>query len=487
MIVQNRFFIDGQWQQPAGASVCRVINPATEEPMGQVPNAEKSDVDAAVRAARKAFDSGDWPRVTAEARIAVLEKAMTLLAARQTEIAELITAEMGALLSLGGHLPWAFEWWRDVRDSYRSLPLETIRRHAEGVTLVVREPIGVVAGITPWNAPLALAIEKMTSALVTGCTMVLKPPLETPLDADFLARALQEAGLPDGVFNVVPGGRDIGAHLVGHPDIDMVCLTGSTVAGRAVGEVCGRNLKRVQLELGGKSAAIILPDADLDVFRRVSSFGCFGATGQACILLSRVLAPRSRYNEVLDALRTTANEIHVGDPRDLKTHMGPLVSERQRTRVESYITQGRAQGARLVCGGQRPEKLPRGWYVEPTIFADVDSRMTIAQEEIFGPVISVIPYDDEEAAVRIANDSDFGLHGAVFTRDVFHGIKTANRIRSGTVGVNRYGNPPNAPFGGYKASGLGREHGPEGVDEHHQLKSISLADDWRPKVTLGSQ
>jgi acyl-CoA reductase-like NAD-dependent aldehyde dehydrogenase len=332
----------------------------------------------------------------------------------------------------------------------------------------------VVGAIVPWNVPQAITFLKVAPALAAGCTVVLKPSPETVLDAFLMAEAALAAGLPAGVLNIVPGGRELGAYLVSHPRVDKVSFTGSTVAGRAIAEICGRLLRPVTLELGGKSAAIVLDDADL--VSNMESF--FGATllnnGQICWLGTRILAPQSRYREVVDTITGLAGSLQIGEALDPTTQIGPLASARQRDRVESYIAKGNAEGARLTVGGGRPEQLDKGWFVQPTVFADVDNRFTIAQEEIFGPVLSVIPYRDEDEAVAIANDSDYGLGGSVWTADPDRGTALARRVRSGTLGINAYLNDPTVPFGGIKASGMGREMGPEGLTGYQQLKTIYL-------------
>ena len=341
-------------------------------------------------------------------------------------------------------------------------------------SLIRREPFGVVAAIVPWNVPQAISFLKLGPALAAGNTVVLKPAPETVLDAFLMAEAALEAGLPPGVLNVVPAGREVGAYLVGHPGVDKVSFTGSTAAGRAIAETCGRLLRPVTLELGGKSAAIILDDADLTA----SLEPFFGTTllnnGQICWLCTRVLAPQSRYDTVVETITALAQSLTIGDPLDPATKIGPLVSERQRDRVESYIAKGQADGARVTTGGRRPEGFDRGWFVEPTIFAGVDAKATIAQEEIFGPVLAVIPYADEQEAVAIANDSEYGLGGSVWTADPQRGASFARKVRTGTIGVNGYVNDPFAPFGGVKASGMGRELGPEGLQPFQLLKTIYL-------------
>ena len=342
-----------------------------------------------------------------------------------------------------------------------------------GTALVSRQPVGVVGAIVPWNVPQGISFLKIAPALAAGCTMVLKPAEETVLDAFLMAEAALAAGLPAGVLNLVPGGRELGAYLVAHPGIDKVSFTGSTAAGRAIGETCGRLLRPVTLELGGKSAAIVLDDADLGA--NIESF--FGVTllnnGQICWLNTRVLAPRSRYSEIVDTVTALAAGLTIGDPLDPETKIGPLVSSRQRDRVEGYIAKGKQEG-RLTTGGGRPKGLDRGWFVEPTVFADMTNTAQVSCEEIFGPVLSVIPYDDEAEAVAIANDSNYGLGGTVWSSDVERAASVARKVRSGTVGVNHYANDPVAPFGGIKDSGIGRELGPEGLDAFQVFKTIYL-------------
>jgi len=349
---------------------------------------------------------------------------------------------------------------------------EEIRPATVGHTIVRREPVGVVAAITPWNYPQALAAMKIAPALAAGCTMVLKAAPETALDALIFGEAAREAGLPPGVLNIVAGGPVAGAHLVQHPGVDKVAFTGSTAAGRIIGEMCGRLIRPVTLELGGKSAAIILDDADLDATVKGLRSASFVNNGQTCHLSSRILAPRSRYAEVVDAVAALADGLTVGDPLEKSTDIGPLVSSRQRERVLDYIEIGKSEGAKVVAGGSVPADQPRGWYVSPTVFADVDNSARIAQEEIFGPVLAVIAYETERQAIDIANDSEFGLGGTVWSADHERATDVARAVRTGTIGINHYVMDMQAPFGGVKSSGIGHELGPEGLAAYQSCKSI---------------
>jgi aldehyde dehydrogenase (NAD+) len=445
-IEYGQLYIDGQWAAPASAERICVTEAATEEHLGSVPAATERDIDAAVGAARKAFDDPEgWAIWSPERRGDVLERFAVALEARGAETARRVSVQNGMPLWLAQNFEAGFPAL--LLRYYAGLVAagqEEVRAGMLGKkSLIRREPIGVVAAIVPWNVPQAISFLKLGPALAAGNTVVLKPAPETVLDAFLMAEAALEAGLPPGVLNVVPAGRDVGAYLVAHPGVD-------------------------------KSAAIILDDADLTA----SLEPFFGTTllnnGQICWLCTRVLAPRSRYDTVVETITALAESLTIGDPLDPATKIGPLVSQRQRDRVESYIAKGQADGARITTGGRRPEGFDRGWFVQPTIFAGVDPRATIAQEEIFGPVLAVIPYADEHEAVAIANDSEYGLGGSVWTADPERGASFARKVRSGTIGVNGYVNDPFAPFGGIKASGMGRELGPEGLQPFQLLKTIYL-------------
>ncbi|MHB1711841.1 MAG: aldehyde dehydrogenase [Acidimicrobiales bacterium] len=479
----DRLFIGGDWIEPSSSSTFDVVSPSTEELVGRVPEAQNADIDRAVAVAREAFDHGPWPKMAPGERAAVLTKAAEAIRSDMQGIAELISHEMGSPVSWGILAQVLAPTM--IMDYYAGLgstfAFDTLKDGLLGPVIVAKEPVGVVAAITPWNVPLFLAAAKLSPALLAGCTVVFKPAPETPLDAIVLAEILTGAGLPEGVLSVVPAGREVGDHLVNHPGVDKVSFTGSSAAGRKIGAACGANLKRVSLELGGKSAAILLDDVDLGATMPLLMPNAIMNNGEACISLTRILAPRDRYAEVADALVEQVRALRVGDALDPATEVGPLVAERQRRRVEEYIRIGQEEGAKVAIGGGRPEGFDKGWFVEPTVFVDVDNAMRIAREEIFGPVLSVIPYDDEADAVRIANDSEYGLCGAVFTGDNDRGLGVARQVRTGTYMVNS--NIPidfSSPFGGYKASGVGREFGEDGLELFCEKKAINLPAGYSP-------
>ena len=472
---KDTFFIDGGWAAPATGDTIEVVSPHSEQVVATVPEGSPADIDAAVAAARQAFDHGPWPRMTPEERIDVIQAFSGLYAGKLAEMADLITLEMGSPTSFS-NLAQSPAPWMQIEAFLgiaREFPWEENRQGVLGPVVVRREPVGVVAAIPPWNVPQFTIMSKVVPALLAGCTVVVKPAPETPLDGYLMAELLQEAGVPNGVVNIVAGGREVGEHLVAHPGVDKVAFTGSTAAGRKIAAVCGEQLKRVSLELGGKSAAIVLDDADLTTAIEGLKFTALMNSGQACVAQTRILASRANYDNVLDALVEAVGAMQVGDPSDPATEIGPMVAQRQQERVEKYIALGQEEGARIALGGLgMPDGLDRGWYIRPTIFADVDNGMRIAQEEIFGPVLSVIPYDDVDDAIRIANDSDYGLAGTVWTGDDAAGLDVARQVRAGTYGVNTYTMDFAAPFGGYKSSGVGREFGPEGLSHYTELKSI---------------
>jgi len=470
-------FIGGEWVRAQSERTLEVISPITEEVLIEVPEASERDMDRAIAAARQAFDSGPWPRLTREERGRYLLKIADALRARLPALAETWTGQMGAPIGLTKYAvaqaPTLFQYYGNLIQSF---PIIDERRRDDGrVARIVREPAGVVAAITPWNAPLVLLCYKVAPALAAGCTIVSKPAPETPLDAHLLAQCIEEAGLPPGVFNVLQAGREVGDYLIRHPGIDKVSFTGSTAAGRHIAEVCAQRLARASFELGGKSAAIVLDDANIaDVLQSLVPFS-MPITGQVCFSLTRVLVPKSRSREVLDAYVGAVQGTKVGDPFEPETQMGPLAMRRQLERVQGYIAKGKQEGAKLVTGGGRPRGLDRGFFVEPTVFTDVQSRMTIAQEEIFGPVVSFITYDGIDDAVQKANDTIYGLHGAIYTADAERGFEIARRVRSGSVTVNGLIVDPKMPFGGFKQSGIGREGGIEGLDPYFETKTVYFA------------
>ena len=481
MTEQKRLFIGGRWADPSTDQVIDVVSPHTEEVIATVAAASSADVDRAVATARTAFDEGPWPRLAPAERVAAVRRLSGLYRQRRREMAQLITSEMGAPISFS-------------KFSQATLPMLLLDAYADiagtvaweerrpgrfgGDVLVRKEPVGVVAAIVPWNMPQFLIVGKLAPALLAGCTVVVKSAPQTPLDAQLLAELVAEADLPEGVVSILPADVEAGRHLVGHPGVDKVSFTGSTAVGREIATTCGASLKRVGLELGGRSAAVVLDDADPAAVAEGIKLAGLMNSGQTCVAQTRVLVPAARHDEYLDALATMVEGLRVGDPTDPATEIGPLVTRRQRDRVRDRIEEGRNEGARLVLGGAgRPDGLGTGWYVRPTLFADVDNGMRIAREEIFGPVLAVIAHDGDEDAVRIANDSDYGLSGSVWTADTERGLAVARRVRTGSYGVNQpYSMDPAAPFGGMKASGVGRELGPEGLDGYLESKSVSIAE-----------
>ncbi len=475
---RRRILIGGEWMSPASAALLPVVDPSTGEVYGSVPDCDAADVDAAVRAARAAFDDGPWPRCSPAERVAALAPLAGVYESGVDELAAIVTAEMGSPITFSRMAQAAAPSMmvRTFLDLAAAHPWEERRPTAFGGTSVVRRlPVGVVAAITPWNVPQVVVVAKVLPALLAGCTVVLKPAPETPVDAYWFTELLLGLGLPPGVVNLVPGGPDTGRALVEHPGVDKVAFTGSTSAGREIASSCAPRFVRMSLELGGKSAAIVLDDADPERTAAGLRFASFLNSGQACAAQTRVLVPRSRREEFVGALAAAVASLRIGDPQDPDTEVGPLVSEVQRDRVAEWIEVGLAEGARPVVGGPgRPEDLDRGWYVRPTLFDRVDNAMRVAREEVFGPVVCVIDYDDVEDAVAIAEDSEYGLAGSVWTADRERGLAVAGRIRAGTLGVNHYGADFGSPFGGFKASGLGREYGPEGLDAFVEFQSISL-------------
>ena len=466
----DKLFINGEWVPSRGGGSLEVVNAATEEVMGTIPAGTAEDVTAAVAAARSAFPGWAAPPVARRAEL--LRKLAEGLAAQGDEIARTITGEVGMPLKLSQRIQAGLP--AAVMESYAKLVGDYPFEEELGNSLVIREPVGVVGCITPWNYPLHQAVAKLAPALAAGCTVVLKPSELAPLSVFLLARIAEQAGLPPGVFNLVSGtGEVVGEALAAHPDVEMISFTGSTRAGRRVAELAAPTVKRVALELGGKSASLVLEDADLPTAIKGTVNGCFLNSGQTCTALTRLLVPEGRYREAAELAVEIARSFSVGDPLAGQARLGPLVSAAQRERVRGYIRRGREEGAELLLGGpEPPEGLDKGFYVRPTIFGRVDPASTIAQEEIFGPVLAIFSYRDEEAAVRIANDSVYGLAGAVWSGDPERAQRVARRIRAGQVDINGGRFNLLAPFGGFKQSGHGRELGKYGLEEFLEVKSL---------------
>jgi acyl-CoA reductase-like NAD-dependent aldehyde dehydrogenase len=474
--IHDKLYIEGQWVPSTGSGSIEVINASTEAVMGRIPEGTPADVDRAVAAARTAFES--WSQTDPQERSKFLQALADGLGARNQEIAETICGEVGMPMFLSqliqAGLPTA------VAGSFVSLLDDFPFEERIGNSLVVREPVGVVGCITPWNYPLHQIIAKVAPAIAAGCTVVLKPSEVAPLNAFILAEIVDSIALPAGVFNLVSGtGPEVGEAIAAHPDVDMVSFTGSTRAGKRVAELGAQTVKRVALELGGKSANILLDDLDDEELEKAARAGvasCYLNSGQTCTAFTRMLVPRSKHDEIVDIVRDEVETVYtIGDPAAGESRLGPLISDTQRDRVRGYIEKGVEEGATLVAGGpEQPEDLPTGYYVKPTVFANVDNAMTIAQEEIFGPVLSVIPYDDEDDAVRIANDTAYGLSGGVWAHDPDRATAVARRVRTGQLEINGGSFNPLAPFGGYKQSGNGRELGRYGLEEFLETKSLQL-------------
>ncbi|MFV0457505.1 MAG: aldehyde dehydrogenase [Actinomycetales bacterium] len=472
----DKLFIGGHWVTPSSDAKIEVISPVNEKVLATVPEAKEADMDAAVAAARKAFDEGPWPRMTPAERAEALRRVQDEVAKRFDAMAEAFTAEIGAPAGVSQAFHQnAIKMWEDAATLHERFTFEEERTWADGHGTLVREPVGVVATIIPWNGPVATGSLKIGPALAAGCTVVLKPAPEGPVSMMMLAEALEAANLPEGVVSLLPAGREVGEYLVSHPDVDKVAFTGSTAAGKRIMSICGDRIARVTLELGGKSAGIILDDIPLDQVIPSLGFAGIISSGQVCAALTRILVPRERQQELVEALTAMYESVVVGDPTEPDTVLGPLAAERQRDRVENYIRIGLDEGAQLVTGGKRPEGLDKGWYVQPTLFADVKPDMRIAQEEIFGPVVCVIPFDSIDEAVEIANGTEYGLSGAVYASDAELAESVARRIRTGQISVNSWGMCVVQPFGGYKQSGLGREGNIEGLGAYLETKLIQYA------------
>ena len=470
-VQHDQIYIGGSWTAASGEPF-EVVSPSTEEVIATVVAPSTEDADAAVMSARSSFERGEWRRLPVSERIAAMRRLADVYETRIPEMGDVLTREMGAIArwTHAVHAGGSVMSIRAMCDSAEEYPWEEPK--LGGDATVLREPGGVVVAIPPWNVPQSTLLSKLVPALIAGCSVVVKPSPETPLDALLLAEMIDTIGLPDGVVSILPAGREIGERLVAHPEVDHVAFTGSTPAGRSIAAVCGRDLKRVTLALGGKSAAIVLDDADLDVVAAGLKATSFNISGQACIAQTRVLAPRSRYSEVVDALATMVGGLRVGDPFDPETDIGPLVTQAHRERVRGYVDLGICEGARVAVGGvDAPTGTDRGWFLAPTLFTEVDNRMRIAQEEIFGPVLSVIAYEDDADAIAQANDSIYGLAGTVWSTDAARADQIARGVRTGMIGVNSFRPHFSLPFGGVKASGIGREFGAYGFDSFVEPKA----------------
>lgn len=471
----DKLFIGGQWVSPHCRNILDLESPHLEEVTAQTACADEDDMDRAVAAARQAFDAGDWPLMAPEERASYLQRLHDELGKRAGDLSQALVLETGTLAMgaqmMAGLGAFMLDFYAKGAGGFRFE--EAVTAVDGGAAMVVHEPVGVVVTIAPWNAPYSIMMNKVAPALLAGCTVIMKPAPETPLEAYILAECAEAAGFPPGVINLVPGHREASDHLVSNPGVDKVGFTGSTAAGSRIASVCGARIGRCSLELGGKSAAIVLDDYDIDEAAKMLAGVIIIATGQVCVTLSRVIVSRHRHDELVAALKRELEAVVVGDPNEPTSMMGPLAMKRQLDRVEAYIRKGVEEGATLVTGGNRPA-LEKGYYINPTLFANVSNDMTIAQEEIFGPVLCVIPCDDEADAIRIANDSEFGLFGAVLTHDDEKAYQVARSIRTGAYAQNAFRLDYFLPFGGFKHSGIGREGGVSGLKGYTETKTILL-------------
>jgi betaine-aldehyde dehydrogenase len=476
-VKEGRFLIGGEWVAPANRRMFDIVTPSDETVFASVPCANGDDIDSAVAAARRAFDEGPWPRLSHVERGAILGRIADALDAHRALFASIWTHEVGGLASYG---PFMVDAAAAIFRDYARLATEFafVERHAPTaggkVGLILHEPVGVVGAIIPWNGPILMLAAKLAPALLAGCTTVVKMSPEAPLEAVLLGELLQGLGLPPGVVNIVMADREESELLVRHPDVDKISFTGSSAVGRRVASLCGARMARATLELGGKSAALVLDDAAIETVVQAVAPQVSSLTMQFCSALSRVVVTARRQQDLVDALAGALGEVRIGDPFDLATQMGPMSMKRQLERVEAYIASGKADGLTLATGGGRAPGFDRGFYIEPTLFADVPNDAKIAREEIFGPVICVIPAADEEEAIAIANDTPFGLNNSVFTEDIERAMRVARRLRSGTVGHNGFRSDFGIAFGGYKQSGIGREGGRPGLLPYLEAKTVIL-------------
>jgi len=471
---RDKFFIGNEWVSPSSTRTFKVVNASTGERIATAPEGVNADIDAAVLAARTAFDYGEWANSSPCDRAEIMEKFLAALLKRSDELSQIVSIQNGMPIGLSTAFEAEFSagllqyYAEEAKNVEKVIDIRPSQMGKE--TQVEKIPFGVVAAIVPWNYPVTLAISKIAPAMAAGCTLVIKPSPGTVLDSYILAEAALEAGVPAGVLNWVAADREVGAYLVSHPDVDKVAFTGSSAAGRLIAETCGSLLRPVTLELGGKSAAIVLEDADIDEFIQGVPMACLLNNGQTCFAGTRILAPKSQYKQISEAVAELVSNMVIGDALDSETQMGPMASESHRERVEAYIATGKTE-ARLIAGGGRPKNIQKGWFVEPTVFTDVTNDAIISREEIFGPVLSIIPYEGDSEAISLANDSQFGLGGSVWSVDREHALEVARQVNSGTVGINGYVPSIGAPFGGVKGSGIGREIGPEAIDSYRSLKS----------------
>ena len=471
----NRFYVGGDWVPSNSNRTSAVVSPTTEEILFEVPLADSADVDRAVAAARAAFDNGPWPRLSGAQRATRMMRFVDLLGQRADLLARLSTMQVGMPISFANNLiRTGLARYRYYAELAASFPFEDRRATARGHARVRREPVGVAALISPWNATFPITAHKLGAALAAGCTCIVKSPVESPVEGLVVADCAAEAGIPAGVVNVVTADRTESAHLVASPQVDKISFTGSVAAGRQIGAVAADRMARVTLELGGKSAAILLNDADLSTALPALAPFTMPFAGQICFAQTRILAPNARFGEVVETYVRFIDNLRIGDPWDRQTQVGPVLNARQCERILSYIAHGVEQGGRIVIGGGRSARFDRGFFIEPTVFVNVTPDMTIAREEIFGPVVTIQGYDDEDEAVRIANDTDLGLSGSVYSRDLEHACAIACRLRTGQVGINGVELAPSVPFGGRKFSGVGREGGPEGLETFLETKSIFM-------------
>jgi aldehyde dehydrogenase (NAD+) len=482
-LVKNplKFFIGGEWVAPSSGSQIEVISPGNEEVFGHVAEAQAADMDRAVLAARKAFDFGPWPRLSYAERAAYLVKIARKIEEKSQNFAGVWTGQIGTPAAFTSFVTplasYHFDYYAGLADTFPWVERhEALHSPGSAIGLLAHEPVGVVGAIVPWNGPLGLLAVKIAPALMAGCTVILKNSPQTPGEGLLFAEVCQEVGLPEGVVNVVTADREVSELLVRNPMVDKITFTGSSAAGKRIASICGERIARVTLELGGKSAGVILDDMNLEEAAESISQTARIMCGQVCSSLTRIVVSKHRHNQFVEALAASFSKVKVGDPYDITTEMGPLAMRQQRDRVEHYIAKGKAEGATLATGGQRPSHLNRGFFIEPTVFGGVDNNMSIAREEIFGPVVSVLPVENEAEAVRVANDTEFGLNATVFTHDANRAYEVARQLRAGTVGHNVWRTDFSIAFGGFKQSGIGREGGIEGLRPFLEAKTIILND-----------